>query len=131
MSTLLVVVCKKNNINNYFVIGYITLYIVQALLHVVLILRDPGILPITQDINTQKGSDEVYCNKCNIYAKHSDALYHCVICDICVSHSIYHCAYIGKCVGKNNYGWHNLFIMSVGGYLGLSVSGLLLVFVKS
>lgn len=129
MTTLLVVVCKKNNINNYLVVGDITLYIVQAVLHVMLILRDPGILPITQDINKQKRNDEVYCNKCNIYAKHSDALYHCAICDICVSLSEYHCAYIGKCVGKNNYGWHNLFIMSVGGYLGLSV--VLLVFVQS
>ena len=93
MTTLLVVVCKKNNINNYFVVGDITLYIVQAVLHVMLILRDPGILPITQDINKQKGNDEVYCNKCNIYAKRSDALYHCAICDICVSLSEYHCAY--------------------------------------
>jgi hypothetical protein len=129
MTTLLVVVCKKNNINNYFVVGDITLYIVQAVLHVMLILRDPGILPITQDINKQKGNDEVYCNKCNIYAKRSDALYHCAICDICVSLSEYHCAYIGKCVGKNNYAWHKLFIMCAGGYLGLSV--LLLVFVQS
>ena len=117
----IVVICKNKNINNYFVFGDIVLYVIQLLLHVMLILRDPGILPKTKDIHKQKANDDVYCSRCNIYAKSNDALYHCVICDICVSQSEYHCAYIGKCVGKNNYDYHKVFLIIVGCYLGLSV----------
>jgi hypothetical protein len=126
MLTLLVAVCKRNNVNNYFVVADIALYATQMLLHVMLILRDPGILPITQGIDKQKASDDVYCGKCNIYAKYSDELYHCDICNVCVSFSEYHCAYIGKCVGRNNYFWHNVFVLCAVGYL--SLSALLLVF---
>ena len=126
---LLVILCKKHSINNYLVDIDILLFAFQALLHVLLILKDPGILPITKDISKQKANDEVYCNTCNIYAKRSDDLYHCAICDICVSQSEYHCAWIGKCVGKNNHFCHNLFVGCVVCYLGLTA--IILMFIQA
>lgn len=84
-------------------------------------ISDPGILPITKDIYKKQNNNDVYCNTCNIYANNEDALYHCMICGICISHSEYHCAWIGKCIGKNNSNCYKIFLLCVVFYLLLAI----------
>lgn len=98
----------------------IVLYVFQLVLHFRLILMDPGVLQISNNIQKKNNNDR-YCDKCKIYAKNEDDLYHCIICGICVSHSDHHCAWVAKCIGRNNYVYHNMFIVCVLIYINLTL----------
>lgn len=116
---MLIFLIKKRQIDTIMKID-IGIYCIQFLIHLKLVLSNPGVLPITKNIHERKGKDK-YCDKCNIYATKKDELYHCIICGICISQSDHHCAWISKCVGRNNYLSHNIFILLVLSYLLLTI----------
>lgn len=50
------------------------------------------------------------CRKCGVEYKNKSV--HCIECDVCVEEYDHHCVWTGKCIGKGNIRYFNLFIGS-------------------
>ena len=70
------------------------------------------------------GKDEILCKKCpTCKIIKTPRVYHCSICDCCISVHDHHCPWIGACIGQRNhiyffaYSWITkilaLFVMSL------------------
>ena len=55
----------------------------------------------------------VKCSRCNIIVPKYLNMTHCTKCDVCVKKYDHHCIWIGKCVGKKNMFYFQLFITNV------------------
>ena len=51
-----------------------------------------------------------YCQTCNIFR--GPAVSHCKKCDNCVENFDHHCPWLGNCIGKNNYFYFFIFLIS-------------------
>ena len=68
---------------------------------------NPG-MPKMYDPRNRKYRDEPVCEVCNVYSVVGS--YHCEDCDICVLEYDHHCPWTGKCIGKYNNPFFNLFV---------------------
>ena len=85
---------------------------------------DPGILtrqnqdfyystnkPILKNVINGNILNLNYCYTCSIYRPPRTS--HCAICDNCIERFDHHCIWLGTCVGKRNYKFFYLLIMSL------------------
>ena len=109
-----------------FLEGYINsiinlcLFVINLLVYVLLILKDPGYKINEILIKESNGNYPLkskvlenvdvrnYCPKC--FMQKTINLTHCYICDKCVIGYQHHCFWINKCIGKNNVFFYFLFI---------------------
>lgn len=101
----------------FFTICYILIY-----------TSNPGIIPkylSNKDIEEMFPNNKYFreCNKCHI--KIPDKAYHCNDCDVCIMELDHHCPWVGKCIGKKNIIFFNLFITS----LVVNIFGSIILFV--
>ena len=54
-----------------------------------------------------------YCSICKIFYNKDRKIYHCKYCNVCIEKCDHHCIWIGKCVGKKNMFYFQLFITNV------------------
>ena len=54
-----------------------------------------------------------YCSECLFYYNISEKVKHCLICGICVEGFFRHSILINKCIGKKNFIFFNIFIVSL------------------
>ncbi|KAL2313651.1 Palmitoyltransferase erf2 [Schizosaccharomyces pombe] len=96
---------------------------------------DPGILPrnaysltynpahpwsvIPEDRKVLVGStrsdsvfvNTVYCHTCHLYRPPRAS--HCHLCDNCVEYLDHHCVWLNTCIGRRNYRYYFIFLLSV------------------
>lgn len=54
--------------------------------------------------------DEISCKRCaTCYIIRTPRVFHCKICDCCISVHDHHCPWLGACIGQRNHKWFYLF----------------------
>ena len=85
-------------------------------------VSNPGILfklnnNIIEDDNNNNNNNNneinSYCSICQIHYNNNKKTYHCKYCNVCIEGLDHHCIWIGKCVGKKNMFYFQLFITNV------------------
>lgn len=110
----------------YVIPGYILLFSTVMLLCAA--FTDPGIVPrgkpisddnpfapekspMVKKVNLNGMELETkWCDTCGIYRPIRTS--HCGICNNCVQNFDHHCPWVGNCIGKRNYRYYLLFILS-------------------
>jgi len=113
--------------NNIDIIVNNILFLLDILLYIILLLKDPGYkknnaLILENESNLLNGIKNPllklieknidikhHCPKC--FIPESLNIKHCTICDKCVLGLSHHCFWINKCIGKNNNIVYILFIL--------------------
>ena len=77
---------------------------------------DPGIVrpgsALAEDAESARGR---FCDVCQIHQPLGT--YHCEDCNACIEELDHHCPWMGKCVGKRNMRWFQLFNLTWVAYL--------------
>eukprot|EP00760_Papus_ankaliazontas_P027027 PhM_4_TR3110/c1_g1_i4/m.35155/K18932/ZDHHC; palmitoyltransferase len=94
--------------------GLSRLVVIVNILHICLVMRDPGYLPVVVEDKSSKptneaAADESYCAICNI--SRPERARHCKRCGRCVARFDHHCYWLHNCVGART---HALFLLYVG-----------------
>jgi hypothetical protein len=121
----------NKELSNLTIISAVTLGIIGLLtstLCALCIFSDPGVLPrnlfnmeIYNNCLLDPTSEKFYflkgrkykvkiCSTCMIMRPLGTS--HCGVCDTCVERYDHHCPWVGNCIGKNNYRYFYLFLVS-------------------
>ena len=95
------------------------LYYTFLISSILTFLINPGIPGRKYHINdykTLKTSKYSKCIICNIIVPKEFNLGHCSECNICIIKYDHHCKWSGKCIGKGNFLFFYLFVVSGIGY---------------
>ncbi len=112
----------KSYFNFSFQIIFFLLVILIYYFYLQNFLLNPGILfklnnnEIENDNNNNNNNNNNssgYCSICKIFYNKDRKIYHCKYCNVCIEKCDHHCIWIGKCVGKKNMFYFNLFITFV------------------
>lgn len=52
------------------------------------------------------------CRECMLHNYSNIKTVHCYDCGVCIENYDHHCPWVGKCIGKGNRNYFNMFIIS-------------------
>ena len=108
--------------NIFHILYYIFLFSV-----IITFLINPGVPERKYYSNKDKDKSKyLKCKICNIIIPKELEVNHCFECKICIIKLDHHCTWVGKCIGKNNIIFFYCFVLSLFGYIIVSLFTILI-----
>jgi len=104
---------KRKLKENLRLTGIVFICVFQVI-YTLVYLSNPGFPKNTIGRNKGIPAEQYkYCSECLFYYNISEKVKHCLICGICVEGFFRHSILINKCIGKKNFIFFNIFILSL------------------
>lgn len=107
-------VCFWKKMNLFFQICGIISFSIYFFSYTATFLLNPGYPERNKD--SLKGRPRIkykYCYECKIYERVDRNITHCDNCGVCIEGYDHHCPWTGKCIGRKNISFFNIFLYSI------------------
>jgi hypothetical protein len=102
------------NLNNFFKISGILIYVIFFTSYTYTFLINPGYPK--HDLQSETGEPRNkyrFCGECKMWVNIDKKVNHCFDCNICVEGYDHHCPWTSKCIGRRNLNSFYIFIISI------------------
>ena len=101
----------------YGKIAYLSLFGLSLVFYGLCFLINPGTMPKREKLLYYEDIEKAtfgFCKQCNLERKQD--MIHCSECDLCIEEYDHHCIWMGKCIGKGNRLFFNLFLLFLAAF---------------